>query len=96
MKKQQLEYEESLSSLKKKLSHITKLDDENLKIHQLNVTLTAELEDYRTQTKRLLADLQQKDAMIAEKEAEVDQLRQQGGYHSSSSSDVSNFSGYYV
>jgi len=87
MKKQQLEYEESLSSLKKKLSHITKLDDENLKIHQLNVTLTAELEDYRTQTKRLLADLQQKDAMLAEKEAEVDQLRQHGGYHSSSSSD---------
>ena len=43
------------------------------------------------QTKQLLADLQQKDAMLAEKEAEVDQLRQQGGYHNSSSSDVSNF-----
>ena len=95
LKKQQLEYEEALSSLNKKISHLTKLGDENLKIHQLNVTLTAELEDYQTQTKRLLADLQQKDAMLAEKEVEVDQLRQQGGYHSSSSSDVSNFSGYY-
>ena len=89
LKKQQLEYEEAISSLKKKISHTAKFVDENLKIHQLNVNLTAELEDYRTQTKRLLADLQQKDATLAEKEAEVDQLRQQGAYHSSSSSDVS-------
>ena len=92
MKKQQLDYEEALGSLKK-ISHTNQFVDENLKLHQLNVNLTAELEDYRTQTKRLLADLQQKDATLAENGAEVDQLRQQGAYHSSSSSDVSNFSG---
>ena len=83
LKKQQLEYEEALGSLKKKLSHLSKLGDENLKIHTLNVKLTAELEDYHTQTKQLLADLQQKDAKLAEKEAEVDQLRQQWSIYSS-------------
>jgi len=40
-----------------------------------------------------LADLQQKDAKLTEKEAKVDQLRQQGGHYSSNISDVSNFSG---
>ena len=103
LKKQQLEYEEALSSLKKKISSVSKLGDENLMIHQLNVNLTAELEDYRTQTKRLLADLRQKDselaqrdtelaqryAELAQRDAEMGQLREQRGYYSSSSSDVS-------
>ena len=89
LKKQQLEYEEALSSLKKKISNVSKLGDENLKIHQLNVNLTAELEDYQTQTKRLLADLRQKDSELAQRDAEIGQLREQRGYYSSSSSDVS-------
>ena len=64
MKKQQLEYEEALSSVKKKVASSEKVVDENLRLRQLNVSLTGELEDYRTQTKLLLADLKQKDEEV--------------------------------
>ena len=65
MKQQQLEYQEALQSLQKKVGLVDEVQKENLKIHQLNVTLTGELEDYRHQTKSLIADLNQKDEEIA-------------------------------
>ena len=79
MKKQQLEYAESLGSTKKKIAGVEKILEENIRLNQLNVNLTGELEDYRTQTKRLLTDLQHK-------EDEITQLRQQ--VYESGSSEV--------
>lgn len=69
-KKQQLEYAEAISSLKKQMTQLGGKAEEKIQLKQLNLRLTAELEDYRTQTKRLMADLQQK-------EVEILQLRQQ-------------------
>ena len=74
IRKQQLEYQEALQSLQKKAGLMDDLQQENLKIHQLNLTLTGELEDYRNQTKTLLADLRHKDEEIAK--------LQQSGSHS--------------
>ena len=65
MRKQQLEYQEALQSLQKRVGLADELQQENLKIHQMNLTLTGELEDYRHQTKTLLTDLRQKDEEIA-------------------------------
>lgn len=65
MRKQQLEYQEALQSLQKKVGLADEMQQENLKIHQLNLTLTGELEDYRHQTKTLLADLRQREEEIA-------------------------------
>ena len=65
MRKQQVEYQEALQSLQKKVGLVDEMQQENLKIHQLNLTLTGELEDYRHQTKRLLTDLRQKEEEIA-------------------------------
>ncbi len=70
MQKQQLEHAESINSIKKQIAQVDGRTTEKQRLHQLNTQLTGELEDYRTQTKRLLADLQQKDA-------EIQQLRQQ-------------------
>ena len=42
----------------------SKAKDEEMK--QMNVSLTGELEDYRTQTRRLLEDLRQKEEEIGE------------------------------
>ena len=81
MRKQQLEYQEALSSLQRKVGRADEMEQENLKIHQLNVNLAAELEDYRQQTKTLLADLRQK-------EEEIASLRQRRSQFSSS--DVSS------
>ena len=64
-KKQQLEYQEALQALQKKIGVIDEMQVENLKIHQLNVTLTGELEDYRQQTKTLLANISQRDEELA-------------------------------
>ena len=64
MKKQQLEYAEALSSFKKKMTSAEKFTEKNLRLHQRNVSLTGELEDYRTQTKLLLEDLRQKEEEI--------------------------------
>jgi chromosome segregation ATPase len=58
-------YQEALQSLQKKVGLVDEMQQENLKIHQLNLTLTGELEDYRHQTKRLLTDLRQKEEEIA-------------------------------
>ena len=81
-KKQQLENEEALSSLKKKIDFASDVADQNQKIHLLNVNLTGELEDYRSQTKRLLIELRQKDD-------EIVNLRQALAERGASGSDVS-------
>ena len=60
-KKQQLEYQEALEALQTKIGMINEMQEENLKIHQLNVTLTGELDDYRQQTKTLIAHISQRD-----------------------------------
>ena len=86
MKKQQLEYTEALSSIKKKIASVEKVTEENVRLHQLNVSLTGELEDYRAQTKLLLEDLKQK-------EEEIVRLREEAPVRSPlerSELDVSN------
>ncbi|CAI8049860.1 hypothetical protein GBAR_LOCUS27449 [Geodia barretti] len=65
MRKQQLEYQEALQSLQKKVGRAEETEKENLKIHQLNLNLAGELEDYRHQTKTLMADLRAKEEEIA-------------------------------
>ena len=59
------------------------MEDENLTIHQLNLNLAGELEDYRHQTKTLLADLRAK-------EDEIASLRERAGTRKQLSSDVSS------
>ncbi len=86
MRKQQLEYGEAISSLKKQQLNIEGRAQEKIRLQQLNLQLTGELEDYRTQTKRLLVDLQSKDADIL-------QLRQQ--LSRNTGSEVSHFSSAY-
>ena len=76
MRKQQLEYQEALQSLQKRVGLADELQQENLKIHQMNLTLTGELEDYRHQTKTLLADLRLKDEEVAR----LQQSRSQFGH----------------
>ena len=58
-------------------------EKENLKIHQLNLNLAGELEDYRHQTKTLMADLRAK-------EEEIASLRETVGTRGQLSSDVSD------
>ena len=53
-KKQQLEQAEALASLKKQISSAGSFTAEMIQLRQMNVSLTGELEDYRTQTRRLL------------------------------------------
>ena len=74
--------QEALLPLHKKMGRVEEMEKENLKIHQLNLNLTGELEDYRHQTKTLMADLRTK-------EEEVASLREQAGSRGLSSSDVS-------
>ena len=62
------------------------VEKENLKIHQLNLNLTGELEDYRHQTKTLLADLRRKEEEIATLQQQRNKL---------GSSDVSHYV-YYM
>jgi hypothetical protein len=68
-------YQEALQSLQKKVGLVDEMQQENLKIHQLNLTLTGELEDYRHQTKRLLTDLRQKEEEIATLKVELESKR---------------------
>ena len=53
LEKQQAEYTEALNSLRKKAD---KLIEENIRLQQLNVTLSAEVEDCRSQIKHLLLE----------------------------------------
>lgn len=62
MHRQQIEYAEAIESLRKKLEKITQESKETL---QINIKLAGELEDYRSQTKRLIHDIQQKDQELA-------------------------------
>ena len=63
-KKQQLEHAEALASLEKKISATSASIDDTRGLHQTNVRLAAEIEDYREQTKRLLQDITHKDEEI--------------------------------
>ena len=72
MKEQQLELAES-----KKIAAAEKILEENVRLNQVNVNLTGELEDYRTQTKRLLTDLQQKEDEITQEIARLETIGQQ-------------------
>ena len=61
MHKQQVEYSEAIESLRKKMEYTEKVALENKETLQVNIKLAGELEDYRSQTKRLIHDIQQKD-----------------------------------
>ena len=63
--KQQIEYSEAINNLRKRIDYADKVAQENTQTHQINVKLAGELEDYRSQTKRLIHDIQQKDEEIA-------------------------------
>ena len=56
--KQQAEYGEGLNTVRKKAD---KMAEENVRLQQLNVALSAEVEECRTRSKRLLEDLRQKE-----------------------------------
>ena len=71
-----------MQSLQKKVGRAEETEKENLKIHQLNLNLAGELEDYRHQTKTLMADLRAK-------EDEIASLRETVGTRGQLSSDVS-------
>lgn len=62
--KQQVEYSEAINNLRKRIDYADKVAQENTQTHQINVKLAGELEDYRSQTKRLIHDIQQKDEDI--------------------------------
>ena len=72
-----------MQSLQKKVGRAEETEKENLKIHQLNLNLAGELEDYRHQTKTLMADLRAK-------EDEIASLRETVGTRGQLSSDVSD------
>ena len=61
MHKQQVEYSETIESLRKKMEYTEKVAQENKDTLQMNIKLAGELEDYRSQTRRLIHDIQQKD-----------------------------------
>ena len=61
MHKQQVAYSEAIESLRKKMEYTEKVALENKETLQVNIKLAGELEDYRSQTKRLIHDIQQKD-----------------------------------
>lgn len=82
MHKQQVEYSEAIESLQKKMEYTEKVAQENKETLQMNIKLAGELEDYRSQTKRLIHDIQQKDQ-------ELVTLRQALAQKPSSTSEVS-------
>ena len=59
--KQQVEYSEAIESLRKKMEYTEKVALENKEMLQVNIKLAGELEDYRSRTRRLIHDIQQKD-----------------------------------
>ena len=75
----------ALQSLQKKVGRAEEMEQENLKIHQINLNLTGELEDYRNQTKTLLADLRaREEELTRERETQM----QSGGSGQFTSSGV--------
>ena len=79
--KQQVEYSEAVATMGKRIDYVDKMTQENTETHQTNVKLAGELEDYRSQTKRLLQDIKQKDE-------EIVVLRQALAQRSSSTNEV--------
>ena len=78
----------ALQSLQKKVGRADEMEQENLKIHQINLNLTGELEDYRNQTKTLLADLRAREEELT-RERERETQMQSGGSGQFTSSGVS-------
>ena len=74
MHKQQVEYSEAIESLRKKMEYTDKIAQENKETQQINIKLAGELEDYRSQTKRLIHDIQQKDQEIVTLRRALDQI----------------------
>lgn len=85
-KRQQLVHAESFSEMKAKIEEATKMHDDYIKVSQTNISLAAELQDYKKQTRILLDEMQQKDEEIGELRHSV----AEGG------SDVSNIGGNWV
>ena len=81
MHKQQVEYSETIESLRKKMEYTEKVAQENKDTLQMNIKLAGELEDYRSQTRRLIHDIQQKDQeLVALRRAHTQrQSPQRGG-----------------
>ena len=73
MHKQQVEYSEAIESLRKKMEYTDKIAQENKETQQINIKLAGELEDYRSQTKRLIHDIQRKDQEIVMLRQALDQ-----------------------
>ena len=73
MHKQQVQYSEAIESLRKKMEYTDKIAQENKETQQINIKLAGELEDYRSQTKRLIHDIQQKDQEIVMLRRALDQ-----------------------
>ena len=82
MHKQQVEYSEAIESLRTKMKFTEKVAQENKETLQINIKLAGELEDYRSQTKRLIHDIQQKDQ-------ELETLRQALAQTPSNTDEVS-------
>ena len=60
----QVQYSEAIESLRKKMDYTDKIAQESKETQLINVKLAGELEDYRSQTKRLIHGIQQKDQEI--------------------------------
>ena len=65
-KRQQLVHAESFSEMKAKIEEAMKVHDDYIKVSQTNISLSAELEDYKKQTRILLDEIRQKDEEIGE------------------------------
>jgi hypothetical protein len=63
-KRQQLMHTESFSEMKAKIEEAMKMHDEYIKVSQTNISLTAELQDYKKQTRILVEEMRQKDEEI--------------------------------
>ena len=77
-KKQQLEHAEALANLENKISATSASIDDTRGLHETNIRLAAEIEDYREQTKRLLQDLTLKDEEIGKLKESLYQSSPQG------------------
>ena len=63
-KKQQLEHVESFSAMKEKFENAMKMHEKYIEVSQANIRLTGELEEYKTQTKLLIDDINVRDGEI--------------------------------
>ena len=63
-KRQQQVHAESFSEMKAKIEEAMKVHDDYIKVSQTNISLTAELQDYKKQTRVLVDEMRQKDEEI--------------------------------